>query len=104
MAGSPDYASQSPIGSPDRAALPETVGFEASPPPTPAKPMARLRLNTVGDVAKELRKIYREARAGTLATSEASKLAFLLNMLANITAATQLEDRVAMLENAKQGR
>lgn len=104
MAGWPDYASQAPIGSPDTAAPSANVGFSASPPPTPAKPMARLRLNTVGDIAKEYRKLYREARAGTLATSEASKLGYLLSALAGVLATSELEERLAALEDAKPSR
>lgn len=61
--------------------------------------MTRLRLNTVSDVAKELRKLYRESRAGTLSTSEATKLAYLLNMLASIMATSDLETRLEALES-----
>ena len=66
--------------------------------------MARLRLNTVGDIAKEYRKLYREARAGTLATSEASKLGYLLSALAGVLATSELEERLAALEGAKRSR
>lgn len=74
---------------------------KATPTPVPAKPMARLRLNTVGDVAKELRKLYRESRAGILSTSEATKLAYLLNMLASIMATSDLEQRLESLEEER---
>lgn len=67
-------------------------------PTPPAKPMARLRLQTVNDVAKEIRKLYRESRAGTLAVKEATSLAYLLNMLANILATSDLESRLEKLE------
>ncbi|NCP11881.1 MAG: hypothetical protein GW859_08030 [Sphingomonadales bacterium] len=52
-------------------------------------------------MAKEIRKLYRESRAGTLATSEATKLAYLLNMLAGILTASDLEERLAKLETKK---
>jgi hypothetical protein len=61
--------------------------------------MARIRLQTVNDVAKELRKLYRESRAGVLSTSEATKLAYLLNMLSNILATSDLETRLENLES-----
>jgi len=63
--------------------------------------MARIRLASLSDVAKEIRKLYRESRAGTLATSEATKLAYLLNMLAGILTASDLEERLAKLETKK---
>jgi hypothetical protein len=66
--------------------------------------MARLRLNSLSDVAKEIRKLYRESRAGTLATAEATKLAYLLNMLAGILTASDLEERLAKLETEKPKR
>lgn len=103
MSGWPNFPSQAPNGSPVAVLPLANAGNPVAPPP-PAKPMARLRLNTVSDVAKELRKLYREARAGTLATSEASKLAFLLNMLANIMTTGELEARLAALEDLKPGR
>ncbi len=80
------------------------VGNPASPPPTPAKAMARIRLQTLSDVAKEYRKLYREARAGTISTAEASKLGYILNMLAGILTASDLEERLAKLEIEKPKR
>lgn len=104
MNGWPSYPSEAPNGVAKPAAAPVDVGNPAAPPTTPAKPMARLRLNTVGDIAKEYRKLYREARAGTLATSEASKLGYLLSALAGVLATSQLEERLAALEGAKPSR
>lgn len=66
--------------------------------------MARLRLNSLSDVAKEIRKLYRESRGGTLALSDAPKLAYLLNMLAGILTASDLEERLAKLETEKPKR
>ncbi len=66
--------------------------------------MARIRLQTLSDVAKEYRKLYREARAGTISTAEASKLGYILNMLAGILTASDLEERLAKLEIEKPKR
>jgi hypothetical protein len=66
--------------------------------------MSRIRLNTIADVAKEYRKLYREARAGTLATAEASKLGYLLSALANLLATSDLEARLEALEGEKLKR
>jgi hypothetical protein len=76
------------------------VGRSTKGPP-PARPHARIRLASVSDVAAQLRVIYREARAGTIATNEATKLAYLLNMLAGIITASDLEARLQALEADK---
>ena len=100
----PSLSSETPSGAANTGEPGVNAGNEALPPPHPAKPMARIRLQTLGDVAKEYRKLYREARAGTLSTAEASKLGYLLNMLAGILTASDLEERLAKLETDKPKR
>lgn len=99
----PSLSSQPPIGAADCGETAANVGNSDNPLP-PAKPMARLRLSSLSDVAKEVRKLYRESRAGTLALSDATKLAYLLNMLAGILTASDLEQRLAALETEKPKR
>ena len=99
--GWPALASPPPNGEANSALVPVNVGIAAEPPPPPAQPMARIRLSTLGDVAKEVRKLYREARAGTLSTAEATKLAYLLNMLASILTASDIEERLSQLEDRR---
>ena len=101
MSGWPSYPSQSPIGGGNVTEASSNAAPAASPPPPVKNPMGRIRLSNLSDVAKEIRKLYREARAGTLATHEATKLAYLLNMLAGILTASDLEERLAALENDK---
>lgn len=102
MSGWPTYPSQTPNGGADAALPRKNPDSSSTPPPAPvAKPMTRIRLSNLSDVAKEVRKLYREARAGTLATAEATKLAYLLNMLAGILTASDLEERLAALEGDK---
>ena len=96
MSGWPNMASPPPIGVADNVTPLSNVG---KPTPPPAQPMARIRLATVGDVAKEYRKLYREARAGIISTGEASKLGYLLSALANILATSDLESRLDKLES-----
>lgn len=104
MAGWSEYPTATPNGVAKPAAPSTNVCIEASPPPAPANPMARIRLTTMSDIAKEYRKLYREARAGTLATAEASKLGYLLSALAGILTASDLEARLQTLESAKASR
>ena len=102
MSGWPTYPSQTPNGGADAASTKENPAASSPPTPAPvAKPMSRIRLSNLSDVAKEIRKLYREARAGTLQTAEATKLAYLLNMLAGILTASDLEERLAALEGDK---
>ena len=58
------------------------------------KASTRMRLHSVNDVQRELRRLYIEARNGTLKAADATKLAYLLNMLANLMIDTDLEERV----------
>ncbi len=80
------------------AAIPET------PPPSPAKASRRLRLHSVNDVKRELRRIYVEARNGTIKSADATKLAYLLNMLANLMVDSDLEERVTAALGESTGK
>lgn len=103
----PCLSSETPNGASGWGETPANVGNPAlgSPSPDgPAKPMGRIRLQSLSDVAKEYRKLYREARAGTISTAEASKLGYLLNMLAGILTASDLEQRLAAIEADKGKR
>ena len=68
-------------------------GVELVPAPIPKIP-----LNTLDDVRREAARVYREARARKLETSEASKLSFMLQGLAKMIEATVIERRLTALE------
>lgn len=68
---------------------------------TPHPLKVRVKLNTVADVQRELAKLYRLARSKNMDTSEASKLANILVMIARIMETSDLEARLAALEGAK---
>jgi len=65
---------------------------------TPRPLVVRVKLNTVADVQRELAKLYRLARAKKMDTSEASKLANILMLIARIMETSDLEERIARLE------
>lgn len=65
-----------------------------SPLPTPAK----IRLNTVRECRRELAKVYAEAKAGRIATQDATRLCYLLTSIATMIRDGELEDRVRALE------
>lgn len=56
------------------------------------------RLNTVGGVRREICRLYREARAGSVAVSDASKLANILYIAGRLLEGQELEQRVHKLE------
>jgi len=62
--------------------------------PTPR----RIRLTTIEDVGRELRRLYRDARAGAVDTQDASRLSFVLDRLKAVIECTTLERRLAALE------
>lgn len=84
---------------------PRSVSGEVLPPPPETKPAClpikrrkHIKLNTVDDIKVELAKLYRAARAGELATSDASRLTFMLHSLARIIEVADLERRITELE------
>lgn len=71
---------------------------EILPDPPSPKVSARLRLSTISDCKREIKRLYVAARNGELATGEAGKLVWMISTLANLIADNELEDRVARLE------
>ncbi|WP_157314093.1 hypothetical protein [Chitinibacter sp. GC72] len=57
-------------------------------------------LDTVCRVKKEMAKLYRDARAGAVDVSDASKLANMLNVLARLIETSELVQRMEALEKA----
>lgn len=74
------------------------AGASASTPPPAAPKRYRAKLSTVADVNREIQRVYRECRSGILDTSDGSKLAHILSMIARIHETTDLEARLAKLE------
>lgn len=70
-----------------------------SPVPTSAK----IRLNTVRECRRELAKVYADAKAGVIATQDATRLCYLLTAIATMIRDGELEDRVRALENQITG-
>ena len=65
---------------------------------TRAPPRLRLKLKTLDDVVAELARLYRAARAGSIETSDASRLANMLAILGRLIEGGDLEARLATLE------
>jgi hypothetical protein len=65
-----------------------------TPDPTPPK----IKLNSIGDVRREMGTIYREARAGKLDISDAGRLAYVLTGIGKLIEVELIEQRLAQLE------
>ena len=61
-------------------------------------PRLRLKLATIDDVKTELARIYREGKAGTRDVAEVSKLANVLALLGRMIEGSDIEKRLAELE------
>ena len=58
------------------------------------------RLTTVGQVAAELGRLYRQARRGDVAVADASRLATILAAMRQCLEASELERRIGEMEAA----
>ncbi len=69
-------------------------GTSGKPDPTPPK----IKLNSIGDVRREMATIYREARAGTTDISDAGRLAYVLTGIGKLIEVELIEQRLQQLE------
>ena len=68
----------------------------------PAKPqpprLTRIKLGTIREIRAELSRVYREARSGKIDTGTATRLAYLLDLMARMVERGELEERIQTLE------
>jgi hypothetical protein len=72
--------------------------------PTPSRKPNVGRLCTMNSVRQEMAKVYREARRGEKNTQEAGRLVYILSQIARIIEGSDLEQRVAKLEQLYEKR
>ena len=65
--------------------------------PTPSK--KRIHLHNAELIGKELRAVYREARRGEIEMQDATKLAYMLEMMRKMHETTVLEQRLNNIED-----
>ena len=65
-------------------------------------PLPRTALTKIEHIRDELARVYRHARAGKIETQEATRLTYILNILAKIIETSELEERVRMLEEKRR--
>jgi hypothetical protein len=63
-------------------------------------PLPRVRLENVRQIRRELAHLYREGKNGTRAVTDVSKLANVLQIMANLIRDADLETRLEALEKA----
>lgn len=71
--------------------VPITIVEDATP---------RINLSTSDDVRREMAKVYRESRAGKIATSEATRLVYMLTQILKAHEIYVLEQKLLALELA----
>lgn len=72
--------------------------------PTPSRKPNVGRLSTMNSVRQEMSRVYREARRGEKNTQEAGRLVHILSQIARIIEGSDLEQRVAKLEQLYEKR
>lgn len=63
----------------------------------------RINLATSDDVRREMAKVYRESRCGKLATSEATRLVYMLTQILKAHELHVLEKKLSALESTHSG-
>ena len=62
-------------------------------------------LKTIGDVKRELAKLYWQGKNGQVVVSDASKLANILSLLGRLIEGNDLEERISTLEgHVREGK
>lgn len=77
----------------------KTAQITVLPPEAPAPVRKRTKLGTVREIRAELARVYRKAKSGEIDTTTATRLAYLLDLMARMIERAELENRVEALEN-----
>lgn len=64
----------------------------------------RLNLSSSADIRRELAKVYRDARQGKIDPADATKLAYLLDLMRKMIETEELEKRLQRLEEYQNGK
>ena len=66
-------------------------------------PAPRLNLNDLDGVRREMARVYRDMRQGAVATQDGARLVYVLGELRKMFEITELERRLAAIENYREG-
>ena len=67
-------------------------------------PAPRLNLNDLDGVRREMARVYRDMRQGSVATQDGARLVYVLGELRKMFEITDLERRLTAIENHNGGR
>lgn len=67
-----------------------------------APPRMRLKLKTIDDVRAEMARLYREGKAGLRDVADVSRLANVLALLGRLIEGSDLEKRIAAIEESEE--
>jgi hypothetical protein len=59
----------------------------------------RAKLDSLGDVKREMAKVYREARSGVIDVQDSTKLVWVLQAIGKVIESSDLEKRIEILES-----
>ena len=76
------------------------TGAVSNLPPTKGT-RYRAKLDSLGDIKREMAKLYREARSGVLDVQDSTKLVWVLQAVAKVIEGSDLENRIEILEGKK---
>jgi len=62
----------------------------------------RAKLDTLGDIKREMARVYRDSRTGSIEPSDGSKYVWMLEKLGKVIETSDLESRVEKLEEKQQ--
>ncbi len=66
-------------------------------------PPTKIDLRDAHAIRRELGSVYRDMRSGRIATSDGTKLAFVLDLLRRAVETSDLQDRIALIERQFEG-
>ena len=61
----------------------------------------RAKLDSLGDIKREMAKLYREARSGVIDVQDSTKLVWVLQAVAKVIEGSDLEKRIEILEGKR---
>ena len=97
MSGWPKPPQVAENGNAGTALVTVNRALPSTPSPSPSA-SSRLRLSTIADCKRDMRRSYIAARNSEMSISDAGKFVWMLSTLANLIADHDIEDRLEALE------
>ena len=69
-----------------------------------AMPTPRINLASIEDLRREMGRVYREMRSGTIETQEGTRLVYVLAQIGKLAELYEIEKRIIALEAIPKGR